>query len=100
MFGLSLNQSDECSAEPHLEKSIFIKEGSIDDSYMSRISVKPVRSFVRMYQLISDNTSVEKFNDLVINKALESHDKTAAFMEKEINEIVPMMYGTAGPEWS
>jgi hypothetical protein len=53
-----------------------------------------------MYQLVSDNAMVEKSNDLVMKKARESHDKTTAFMKKEIEQIVPKMYGTSGPEWS
>lgn len=86
--------------EHHLENSIFIKEGNFRDSDEDRISVKPARSFIRMYQLVSDNALVEKSNDLAMKKAQESHDKTAIFMKKEIAQIVPKMYGTAGPEWS
>jgi len=86
--------------ELHLINSIFIKEGSFQDSGDSKISVKPARSFIRMYQLISDNALVEKSNDLAMKKAQESHDKTATFMKKEIEQFVPKMYGTSGPEWS
>ncbi len=86
--------------EHHLINSIFTKEGSFQDSDEDRISVKPLRSFIRMYQLISDNVLIEKSNDLAMKKAQESHDKTATFMKKEIEQIVPKMYGTSGPEWS
>lgn len=60
-----------------------------------------------MYQLVSkvDLDGLSKKDEsknmkIVLQKALDSHVETATFMEKEKHQIVPMMFGTAGPEWS
>lgn len=96
--------------EYHLKDSIFIHQEKSSNSIDHQISVKPVRSLIRMYQLVADNELKENSSDLqnlklstsdlALKKAQDCHDVTAAFMKKEKQDVVPIMFGTSGPEWS
>ena len=92
--------------EQHLQGSVFI---NAKDSPVSpeQIPVNPVRSFVRMYQLVSmdefenqERLSQSTNAQIALKKALDTHELTAAFMKKEMIKILPNMFGTTGPEWS
>ena len=95
--------------EQHIgQNSIFINE---DDNSTSpkrpQISIKPLRSFVRMYQLISDSEVEENLQKSTnedsikaLEKAKDSYEKTVAYMEKEKQKILPSMYAIGGPEMS
>jgi hypothetical protein len=75
----------------------------LKDSLKEQIPIKPVRLLMRMYQLISNAEIIEYSPDMdatVLIQTVDGYEKTAAFMEKERNVIVPIMYGTSGPEWS
>ncbi len=95
--------------EQHIgEGSIFINEEStFNSSKTSQIVIKQLRSFVRMYQLISDkevekylvNSDSESYKQALL-KAGESYEKTLAYMEKEKKDIIPNMYAIGGPEMS
>jgi len=96
--------------EHHLKHSIFFDEEKTPDSTNHQIQVKPVRPFIRMYQLVADDELKEKpmdfkglelsTSELALKKALDCYEKTSAFMAKEKQDIVPIMFGTSGPEWS
>ena len=89
--------------EHHLRNSIFTDSKHLSQNVESKITVNPARSFVRMYQLIVEDEFEKNQNWIdnhAIQKALEGAVETEAFMIKERNEIVPLMFGTAGPEWS
>ena len=91
--------------EKHIgANSLFIQEDAeLPESNMLQIPIKPVRSFVRMYQVISPDDMEKYFNRTQKDKvqlASAGYEKTISFMEKERWEIVPVMYATAGPEWS
>jgi len=93
--------------EQHLDGSIYSKIEESVKSQHQQIPIKPVRSLIRMYQLVSKNEQLEKhiFTEssktrLALQKALDCHEETAVFMRKEVQDIVPIMFGTAGPEWS
>lgn len=90
--------------EQHTGKnSIFENSDFLKDSQNQKIPVKPVRSLMRMYQLISKE-EIDAYSDhmdrTILKKAVEGYEKTFTFMEKERNVIAPIMYGTSGPEWS
>jgi GNAT superfamily N-acetyltransferase len=84
----------------HLNDSIFINGDKSLDVDNHQIPVKPIRSFIRMYQLVFDAELLESPSDPAMKKALNCHEETAVFMQKEKEEIVPIMFGTSGPEWS
>jgi len=78
-------------------------------------SIKPVREFVRMYQLINVN-EVEKFLSVkskdriktdkmrsykkALLYALENHNETLLHMEIEKHKVLPYLYCIGGPEIS
>ncbi len=70
-----------------------------------KISIRQLRSFVRMYQLISEK-EVHKYmmnsesEALVLQKVMDGYEKTLAYMEKEKKDIIPNMYAIGGPEMS
>lgn len=88
--------------------SIFIHEDhTSNSSKKTQFSIKPLRSFIRMYQLISESEgeenlqkAVNKESEIALNKAVEGYGKTMTFMEKEKREILPSMYAIGGPEMS
>lgn len=95
--------------EQHIgQESIFINEGEISNlSNKPQISINPLRSFIRMYQLISESEaeqslqkSMNKESENALHKAVEGYGKTMAFMEKERKDIIPSMYAIGGPEMS
>lgn len=91
--------------ERHLDgKSIFSSETSKLVGRKGQIPVNPIRSFVRMYQLIAPDEQLDPDMSGISEALLQSSNKgfapTVAFMNKEKNELVPIMYGTNGPEWS
>ena len=97
------------------ERSIFTNEDDQSNSpKKSQFSINPLRSFVRMYQLISESELEENLQkslprqqagmseetNIALNKAIDSYEKTVAYMEKEKQEILPSMYAIGGPEMS
>jgi len=92
--------------EQHLQGSVFFNVESPTVS-PKQIPVNPVRSLVRMYQLVSidefeNQTRLSPYSNsqLALKKALDDYELTAAFMSKEKLKILPHMFGTSGPEWS
>ena len=87
--------------EQHLTGSIYLNvEGP---SNIQQIPVNPVRSLIRMYQLVTKQElekSASLKTNLSIQKAFNHRDESTTFMKKEKNKIVPIMYATSGPEWS
>ena len=104
----TLNEWNKCGHETvlmdipewHFNDSIFYIDEKTSDHSTHQVPIKPIRSFARMYQVVTDSGLMESSNDKVTEKALNSHDETVAFMQKEKDEIVPIIYGTSGPEWS
>lgn len=96
--------------EYHLNNSIFFDEEKPSDATNHKIPVKPVRSFIRMYQLVASEELIEKSTDSqslefsisesALKKAIDCYDIAVDFMRKEKRDIVPIMFGTSGPEWS
>ena len=102
--------------EQHIgQGSFFIDENEISDaSKKPQIFINPIRSFVRMYQLISESeleeilqispphqqAGMSEASKKALDKAKDSYEKTLAYMEKEKQEILPSMYAIAGPEMS
>lgn len=93
--------------EQHIgQNSIFINEEDCAvSSKKSQISITPLRSFIRMYQLVSGSEeslqkSMNETSKKAFEKAKESYQKTLAYMEKEKREILPVMYAIGGPEMS
>jgi len=90
--------------EQHLgEDSVFKNSEVSTDSSQEHMLIKPVRSLMRMYQLISDveiSEYSQNMDETALQMAVEGYEKTRIFMEKERNDIVPIMFGTSGPEWS
>jgi GNAT superfamily N-acetyltransferase len=91
--------------EYHIDRnSLFVNEDNTSLSVTkSHFSIKPLRSFVRMYQLVSnaeEDGILQNFADGAWIKAKESYNKTLAYMDKEKNEILPTMYAIGGPEMS
>ena len=88
--------------EHHLNGSIFTNLKEKMPMNNQQFSVNPVRSLVRMYQLVAleeiEKSESARSNPLM-QIAFEHREETAAFMQKEKYEIVPIMYGTSGPEW-
>lgn len=85
----------------HLEDGgLFVRKDHHSNSHRYQIPVNPKRSFMRMYQLISGRQHDNEMDDDSLVQAINSKKETTTFVSKEINEIVPMMYGTSGPEWS
>lgn len=88
--------------------SIFIHEdNSSNPSKKTQFYIKQLRSFIRMYQLISESEgeenlqkTVNKESKIALLKAVEGYRKTMTFMEKEKREILPSMYAIGGPEMS
>ncbi len=95
--------------------SIFIHEDhSSNPSKKPQFYIKKLRSFIRMYQLISESegdknlqkalprqqAGMNKKSKIALNKAVEGYEKTMTFMEKERREILPSMYAIGGPEMS
>ena len=102
--------------------SLFVDEH--DNFYTTKklqLSINLLRSFVRMYQLISElkveenlqnsllrrplpgeagQARMSKDSKKVLKRARDSYEKTLAYMEKERNEIIPSMYAIGGPEMS
>jgi GNAT superfamily N-acetyltransferase len=95
--------------ELHLHNSVFhINEHEAMADKLD-IPAKPVRSFIRMYHLVNTDdlkasSGIGNFklsiNQSTFRKSQSSYDITTAFMQKEKLEIVPIMFGTSGPEWS
>lgn len=81
--------------------AIFEKSQKSASAGLQQIPVQPVRSFMRMYQLISanDKNSID-IDQEVRQHAIQSYMLTLDFMNKERSKIAPVMFGTAGPEWS
>lgn len=90
--------------EQHLVKgSLFERASAGETMSRQKIPVDPVRSFVRMYQLISaydTHDHSDAMEATLKQQAILAHPQSLDFMHKEKHEIVPMMYGTSGPEWS
>ena len=97
------------------ERSIFTNEDDQSNSpKKSQFSINPLRSFVRMYQLISESELEENLQkslprqqagmseetNIALNKAIDSYEKTLIYMEKEKRDIIPSMYAIGGPEMS
>ncbi|MCK5701819.1 MAG: GNAT family N-acetyltransferase [Cyclobacteriaceae bacterium] len=97
------------------ERSIFTNEDDQSNSpKKSQFSINPLRSFVRMYQLISESELEENLQkslprqqagmseetNIALNKAIDSYEKTLTYMEKEKRDIIPSMYAIGGPEMS
>ena len=81
--------------------TIFVNKQGKTNAVLKQIPVEPVRSFMRMYQLISANDENTIDLDQVVRRhAIQNYKLTLNFMNKERSEIAPMMFGTAGPEWS
>jgi hypothetical protein len=84
--------------------AVFVNMTDLSNSDLQQIPVHPVRSFVRMYQLISKNEEdvdeAQCMDHEVWQHSVSSYQLSLDFMNKERNIIVPMMFGTAGPEWS
>ncbi len=82
--------------------AVFVNMTDLSNSDLQQIPVHPVRSFVRMYQLISKNENDDEaqMDHEVWQDSVRSYQLSLDFMNKERNIIVPMMFGTAGPEWS
>ena len=109
--------------EQHIGQELFfIDENETSNaSKKPQIFINPIRSFVRMYQLISESeleeilqiylshrppageagqASMNEASKKALEKAKDSYEKTLAYMEKEKREIVPSMYAIGGPEMS
>ncbi|MCK5468030.1 MAG: GNAT family N-acetyltransferase [Cyclobacteriaceae bacterium] len=97
------------------ERSIFTNEDDQSNSpKKSQFSINPLRSFVRMYQLISESELEENLQkslprrkagmseetNIALKKAIDSYEKTLTYMEKEKRDIIPSMYAIGGPEMS
>ncbi|MCK5279418.1 MAG: GNAT family N-acetyltransferase, partial [Cyclobacteriaceae bacterium] len=97
------------------ERSIFTNEDDQSNSpKKSQFSINPLRSFVRMYQLISESelednlqkslprrqAGMSEETNIALNKAIDSYEKTLTYMEKEKRDIIPSMYAIGGPEMS
>ena len=102
--------------EQHIGRGpFFIDENEISNaSKKFQIFITPIRSFVRMYQLISES-ELEEFLQIsqphphvgmneaskkALEKAKDSYEKTLNYMEKEKRVILPSMYAIGGPEMS
>ena len=90
------------------QASVFMNEDDPPVSTKrSQFSIQQIRSFVRMYQLISE-LELEKYLQESMNiasksglhLAVEGYKKTKKYVEKERNEIIPSMFATGGPEMS
>ncbi len=97
------------------QQSIFANEDDHANSAIKHhFSIRPIRSFIRMYQLIS-KSEVEEYlkkslsqrqaginekSKIALLMARDSYEKTANYMEKEKNKIIPSMYAIGGPEMS
>ncbi len=76
--------------------------------------IKPVRSFTRMYHLISSKNyisileNLEKEGDhktnnktkMMLDRSVEAYDKTFDYMEWEEEKLATIQYATGGPEFS
>ena len=97
------------------ERSIFTNEDDQSNSpKKSQFSINPLRSFVRMYQLISESelednlqkslprrqAGMSEETNIALKKAIDSYEKTLTYMEKEKRDIIPSMYAIGGPEMS
>jgi GNAT superfamily N-acetyltransferase len=81
--------------------ALFVSMKVISNAGLQQIPVHPVRSFMRMYQLISVRESdAFQLDHSSRQHAVKSYQLTLDFMNKEKHKIVPIMFGTAGPEWS
>jgi GNAT superfamily N-acetyltransferase len=65
------------------------------------ILVQKKRPFIRMYQTGSgiDVVNMSTVEDKTESSFKERYDKTLAFLDKEMRDILPFMYGICGPEW-
>lgn len=88
--------------EYHIDAKNLFADSRSGQNASGRITITPVRSFSRMYQLISDvqADNLQINDEAVLQKSLSAYDQTMSFAEKEKYEIAPIMYGTSGPEWS
>jgi hypothetical protein len=86
----------------HLNTGVlFVKMQEPANVGLQQIPVLPVRSFMRMYQLISANEAdVSNLDHSIRERATKGYQLSLDFMNKERSKIAPMMFGTAGPEWS
>lgn len=88
------------------EGSIFTNDEKVSFKAENlKITIRQLRSFVRMYQLISEEEGHKYLMNseseaLALQKAKDGFEKTLAYMEKEKRDIIPNMYAIGGPEMS